>query len=295
MIAPKLVSEIAAPRAPQLCSTNKRRWFAPDSEWSEQREQSRTSRPSRSAVRGGLAWMVLLAMLVLCAHSGEAAVTTRHVVIADADGWSTALVLGALANPESVRLTDCTLGPIMSADVVANGSILLRDAGRFQCDLRNSIGLLTLAFSGLAESRLLFIDPRGAKSSLTVPSLDVPLDTTHPQVLMRLVTNDDVEVTFVIVFGRPAPLKLYVYNEHDNLIEVESIHKTDFDLRRDFLFYRLKTTVSAGTLILTQENSAAPPPNSGGETYFGFGVVSRPDGTSAAVRLWQTSAAPVLR
>jgi len=235
----------------------------------------------------------ILRVLLLLLVTSVANAATRRVVIADANGWSTAVALGAGGASESVRVTDCTLGPIVLLDIAANGSALLRDAGRYQCHLHNGFGLLPLSFSGIAESRLFFIDRgSGAKSSLTVPSLDVPLDATNLKVRMRLVTNDDIERTFIVVFGPPAPLTLRVYNEHNNQIGVELIDRNDFDLLRGYLFYALKTEVGAGSIELTQENSEAAPPNVGNETYYGFAVVSRPDGTAAAVRLWAPVAAP---
>lgn len=229
----------------------------------------------------------LMAVLSIAFATGVAG-AVHHVVIADERGWSTSIVVGAGAQPQTFHLTDCTEGPLTTVQLVANGSAILRDAGRAQCDLRGSFGLLNLDFDGIAESRLTFRNGDAAVSTLVVPSLDVPLDSDHLQIRIRFITNDlqspQNERTFLVIFGPPQAMKAYVYDGNDELIEVVNILRLDFDLQHDMLFYPLRTQLPIGTIILVPERHDG--------TWYGFASVGPPDGTASEVRLWEPSPSP---
>lgn len=229
-------------------------------------------------------------LLLAIAAAAGASVTAKRVVIATDRGWSTSLVVGASASApaQTVVLTNCTSGPLPTVHLVPSGSAVLHDAGPSQCRLRSGFGLVTLSFDGVAESHLTFRNGGATVSSLVVPSLDVPLDAEHPQVRMRLVSNDvgseEGERTYLVVFGPPAEMKLYVYDGADDLIDVELIHDRDFDLTRQMLFYAVTTQQAIGSLILE--------PDQADQAWYGFASVGPANGTRSEVRPWEPSPPP---
>ena len=232
----------------------------------------------------------LFSLLTFAAIAAPTAASAapRRVVIADRGGWSTTVVVASTGEPHTLLLTDCNDGPQLSVRLVPDGSAILRDAGQVQCDLRESFGLLPLDFDGLAQSRLTFRDGRATVSTLVVPSLDVPLDAAHPHVRMRLVANnlasEEGERTVLVVFGPPVSMKVYVYDGNNELIDIETIQRLDFDLQHDMLFYPLETELAIGTVILVPDRHDG--------TWYGFASVGPTNGTASEVRPWEASPPP---
>lgn len=226
---------------------------------------------------------------VIAAAAGAAA-TVKRVVIADGRGWTSTVAVGssAAAPAQTLVLTNCKDGPLPTVRLVPGGSAILRNAGGLQCGLRSGFGLVTLNFDGVAESRLVFRNGGATVSSLVVPALEVALDAAHPQVRMRMVTNDleseEGERTYLVVFGPPADMKLYVYDGSDDLIDVELIHDRDFDLTRQMLFYAMTTQQPIGSIILEPEQAD--------QVWYGFASVGPANGTSSVVRPWEASPPP---
>jgi hypothetical protein len=214
--------------------------------------------------------------------------TPPRVVVAAAPGWTTTIAaLNTSAAAISVPLTDC-ISPRVTLDLAPGSAGIARHVERFLCALSGGFGLIDAPAGGTIESRLTSRDEAGnATAFYAVPALRVALKATGDSARVRMVSNDDVEQTYVVIFGDPGPLTMEVFNEDGQLLRTEVVEATRFDRIWDVLVYPIEQHVEVGSVRITAGDKQHPNRPLPDETYYGFALIAARDGSSQLVRPWE--------
>ncbi len=227
------------------------------------------------------------AALTLCLAAATVRAQTAQLVVAGGEGWTTTVAAkNQTAATTVLPITDCPDGPQIALRLEPGAQALERNVVPYLCALRGAFGLLEVPDVGRLETHLRHGHPCGT-SFYAVPALRLKLEKNHDSARVPMIVNDDVEQTWVILFGDPGPITFEIFNEHGTLVHTEVAGENDFISDWKMLVHPIEQRIPIGTLVITEGDKTRPAVPVDPETYYGFVIIAARDGSSNHVRAWE--------
>jgi hypothetical protein len=232
-------------------------------------------------------WIAVSIVLFTTAAAAQTTQTAK-LVVAAGEGWSTTVAaVNQTASDAILPLTDCTGGLTVALRIAPHAHALARDVGRYMCALRGTFGVIDVPDMGRVEAHLRYAGRSGEMAFFVVPALRVALSKKNDSARVPMIVNDDVEQTWMVVFGDPGPLTFEIFNEEGTLVRTETAEASDFHAPWKMLIRPIEQRLPIGTLVITEGDKTRPARPVENQTYYGFVIVSARDGSSSHVRMWE--------